>query len=150
MRVLMFLPVMGTLLAQGALAQDCDYRLEFIGWPGLYDPVGELTLQDFAGGPVILTGAQVLEAEAIVDYNNNPAVSFRFTEQGTGIFGEFTAENIGQPFAIVFNDTLMSAPRIMSPIPGGVGMITGDFTPQEAADMAHAITAEKCMPQPAS
>ena len=62
-----------------------------------------------------------------------PAVSFRLNAQGGRIFGEYTAENIGNPFAIVLDNEVLSAPVIQSHIPGGSGIITGNFGLEESS-----------------
>ena len=70
------------------------------------------------------------------DQNGNPAVNFRFNAQGARAFGEYTAENIGNPFAIVLDNEVISAPVIQSHIPGGSGIITGQFTVEESTQLA--------------
>jgi preprotein translocase subunit SecD len=63
-------------------------------------------------------------------------VSFRFNPSGGRAFGLYTAENIGNPFAIVLDEEVISAPVIQSHIPGGSGIITGRFTPEETSRLA--------------
>ncbi|MCC5976005.1 MAG: protein translocase subunit SecD, partial [Rubellimicrobium sp.] len=65
-----------------------------------------------------------------------PAVSFRFNTQGGRAFGDFTAQNIGAPFAIVLDNEVISAPTIQSHIAGGSGIITGSFTVPETVNLA--------------
>ena len=60
-----------------------------------------------------------------------PAVTFRFNPTGGAAFGEYTAQNIGKPFAIVLDNQVISAPVIQAHIAGGSGIITGNFTPEE-------------------
>ncbi|SOH93486.1 preprotein translocase subunit SecD [Monaibacterium marinum] len=84
----------------------------------------------------IVSGDQLVDAQATFDQNNNPSVSFRFNAQGARIFGDHTAENIGNPFAIVLDNEVISAPRIQSYIPGGSGIITGQFTTQETTNLS--------------
>jgi len=67
---------------------------------------------------------------------HSTAVNFRFDPQGGAAFGRYTAENIGSPFAIVLDEEVISAPVIQSHIPGGTGIITGNFTPEESARLA--------------
>jgi len=68
--------------------------------------------------------------------NGRPAVSFRFNATGARKFGNYTAENIGQLFAIVLDDEVISAPQIKSHIAGGSGIITGSFTVEESTELA--------------
>ncbi|QIK40998.1 protein translocase subunit SecD [Pontivivens nitratireducens] len=84
----------------------------------------------------IVSGDQLVDAQSTFDQNNNAAVSFRFNAQGARIFGDHTAENVGNLFAIVLDDEVVSAPRIQSYIPGGSGIITGRFTTQETANLS--------------
>ncbi|RED12860.1 protein translocase subunit SecD [Pontivivens insulae] len=84
----------------------------------------------------IVTGEQLVDAQAAFDQNNRPAVNFRFNAQGARAFGDFTAANIGQPFAIVLDEEVLSAPVIQSHIPGGSGIITGQFTTEETTALS--------------
>ena len=79
----------------------------------------------------VVTGDQLVDAQPTFDQNNRPAVSFRFNPAGGAAFGQYTAEHIGSPFAIVLDDQVISAPVIQSHISGGSGIITGSFTPEE-------------------
>lgn len=84
----------------------------------------------------VVTGEQLVDARPDFDQNGRPAVSFRFDTSGARRFGDYTARNIGQPFAIVLDDEVISAPVIQSAIPGGSGIITGNFTPDESNQLA--------------
>jgi len=63
-------------------------------------------------------------------------VNFRFNTSGARKFGDYTAENIGSPFAIVLDNEVISAPTIQRHIPGGSGIITGNFTTEESTNLA--------------
>lgn len=84
----------------------------------------------------VVSGEQLVDAQPSFDENNRPAVNFRFNPAGGRAFGDFTAENIGSPFAIVLDDEVISAPVIRSHIPGGSGIITGDFSVEESTQLA--------------
>ncbi|MHA3980320.1 protein translocase subunit SecD [Halovulum sp. GXIMD14794] len=84
----------------------------------------------------VVSGEQLVDAQPGFDQNGQPAVTFRFNPAGGRAFGNFTAENIGQPFAIVLDEQVISAPRIQSHIPGGNGIITGNFTLEESTRLA--------------
>jgi preprotein translocase subunit SecD len=84
----------------------------------------------------VVTGEQLVDAQPAMDQNNRPAVSFRFNPSGGRAFGIYTAENIGNPFAIVLDGEVISAPVIQSHIPGGSGIITGRFTVEETSQLA--------------
>jgi len=66
-------------------------------------------------------------------------VDFSLTPDGTARFAEITGQNIGKRLAIVIDGQLITAPVIQSPITGGKGQITGNFTEQEAKDLAAKI-----------
>lgn len=84
----------------------------------------------------VVTGEDLVDAQPAFDQNGQPAVNFRFNTSGARRFGDYTAENIGSPFAIVLDDEVVSAPVIQSHIPGGSGIITGNFTIEESTNLA--------------
>ena len=84
----------------------------------------------------VVTGEELVDAQPAFDQNGRPAVNFRFNPSGARKFGDYTLENIGQPFAIVLDDEVISAPVIQSHIPGGSGIITGDFDVVESTNLA--------------
>ncbi|MEL6266878.1 MAG: protein translocase subunit SecD, partial [Pseudomonadota bacterium] len=105
---------------------------------------GQVVLPDMDGGPpLILEEAAVLTGERLTDASLGfeqetglPAVNFRFDSVGAAAFGEYTVQNVGRPFAIVLDGRIISAPVIRSPILGGSGIITGDFTVETAQELA--------------
>ncbi len=84
----------------------------------------------------VVTGEELVDAQPSFDQNGRPAVSFRFNPAGARKFGDYTANNIGSPFAIVLDGEVISAPVIQSHIPGGSGIITGSFTVEESTNLA--------------
>ncbi|MCY4541425.1 MAG: protein translocase subunit SecD [Rhodobacteraceae bacterium] len=84
----------------------------------------------------VVTGEELTDARPDFDENGRPAVSFRFNPSGARSFGDYTAANVGLPFAIVLDSEVISAPVIQSHIPGGSGIITGSFTVQESNNLA--------------
>jgi preprotein translocase subunit SecD len=84
----------------------------------------------------VVSGEDLVDAQPAFDQNGQPAVNFRFNPSGARKFGDYTAQNIGQPFAIVLDDEVISAPVIQSAIPGGSGIITGNFSVEESTDLA--------------
>ncbi len=84
----------------------------------------------------VVTGEELTDAQPDFDQNGRPAVSFRFNPTGARKFGDYTAENIGNPFAIVLDGEVISAPVIQSHIPGGSGIITGRFNVEETTNLA--------------
>ena len=84
----------------------------------------------------VVSGDELVDAQPSFDQNGRPAVSFRFDTTGARKFGDYTRDNIGQPFAIVLDNEVISAPVIQSHIPGGSGIITGNFTVEESTNLA--------------
>jgi preprotein translocase subunit SecD len=85
---------------------------------------------------VVVSGEELTDAQPAFDQNGRPAVNFRFNPTGARKFGDYTAQNIGSPFAIVLDDEVISAPTIQSHIPGGSGIITGRFTVEDSTQLA--------------
>lgn len=86
---------------------------------------------------VLVAGENLVDAQAGFDQQTNePIVSFRFDTKGAQRFGQATQQNVGLPFAIVLDDQVISAPRINEPILGGSGQISGNFTVEEANNLA--------------
>src|SRR5690606_32372003 len=67
--------------------------------------------------------------------------TFRLDSAGARIFGKFTQTHVGEPFAIVLDGKVLSAPVIREPILGGSGQISGGFTVEEASDLAALLRA---------
>ena len=84
----------------------------------------------------VVSGEELVDAQPSFDQNNRPAVSFRFDTTGARKFGDYTAANIGAPFAIVLDNEVISAPVIQSHIPGGSGIITGNFDVEGSTRLA--------------
>jgi preprotein translocase subunit SecD len=81
-------------------------------------------------------GRDIVQASAAFDANGRPCVDFRFTARGAREFGRLTQENVGRQLAIVLDNVVLSAPVIQTPILGGTGQITGNFTVEEASRLA--------------
>ncbi|HEX5007807.1 MAG TPA: protein translocase subunit SecD [Hyphomonadaceae bacterium] len=84
----------------------------------------------------IIRGSDLSGASQSRDESNRPSIAFQLHSRGAQAFGKTTSQNVGKPFAIVLDNRIVSAPRIISPIMTGNGQITGSFTPQEAEQMA--------------
>lgn len=84
----------------------------------------------------LLSGEMLVDAAPTRDQMGRPAVNFRFNPMGAKKFGEITTQNTGNPFAVVLDGEVITAPRINEPILGGSGIITGQFTPEEANQLA--------------
>ncbi len=87
--------------------------------------------------PVLMTGDVVTDARVRVGSRlEGPYVQVTLDRRGTAVFGAITAENVGREIAIVLDNTVYSAPVIKEPIPGGDVQITGNFTFEEAHELA--------------
>jgi len=111
-------------------------------------PDGIRTLQDSEGNrypvrnSVVLSGDRLSDASAGFDpQTREPVVNFRFDRTGAREFGAITQANVGQPFAIVLDGKVLSAPVIREPITGGSGQISGSFTVQEAGTLSALLRA---------
>jgi protein-export membrane protein SecD len=86
---------------------------------------------------VLVTGQNLVDAQPSFDQRTGePVVTFRFDAAGATRFGKVTQENVGLPFAIILDNKVISAPVIREPILGGTGQISGNFTVQQANDLA--------------
>jgi preprotein translocase subunit SecD len=86
---------------------------------------------------VLVSGGELTDAQPGFDQRSGePIVSFKFNTAGSRKFAQATSENVGQPFAIVLENKVISAPVIREPITGGSGQISGSFTVQAANDLA--------------
>ena len=86
---------------------------------------------------VLVSGENLVDAQPGFDSRTGePVVTFRFDSAGAKRFGKVTQENVGLPFAIVLDGKVISAPVIREPILGGTGQISGNFTVQQANDLA--------------
>jgi len=85
----------------------------------------------------LLTGAYLTDAKVEIDSQyNEPYVSIKFDKKGARIFARVTEANVKKRLAIVLDDKVYSAPVIQEKIPGGEARITGNFTDEEARDLA--------------
>jgi preprotein translocase subunit SecD len=86
---------------------------------------------------VLVSGGDLTDAQPGFDQRTSePIVNFRFNSAGARKFAQATTDNVGQPFAIVLDNEVISAPVIREPITGGQGQISGNFTVQSANELA--------------
>ena len=85
---------------------------------------------------ILLDQTALKSAIASRSRQNYWQVDFSLTPEGTKRFAEVTGQNLGKRLAIVIDGRLITAPVIQSPITGGRGQITGNFTKQEAKNLA--------------
>ncbi len=86
---------------------------------------------------VMVEGEDLTDAQPGFDQRSGePVVNFRFNIRGGQRFGEVTSANVGRPFAIVLDNKVISAPRILGPITGGSGQISGRFSVEQANNLS--------------
>jgi preprotein translocase subunit SecD len=86
---------------------------------------------------VMVQGEDLTDAQPGFDSRTGePIVNFKFNIRGGQRFGQVTSEHVGEPFAIVLDNKVISAPRILGPITGGSGQISGRFTTEEANNLS--------------
>ena len=79
----------------------------------------------------------MIDAQPAFDSRNNePIVNFKFNIRGAQKFGQATSESVGRSLAIVLDNKVISAPRIQSPITGGQGQISGNFSVESANNLS--------------
>jgi preprotein translocase subunit SecD len=83
----------------------------------------------------VVSGRDLRNARPSIDENNRPAVQFYLKADGATRFGQFTGSNLGRNLAIVLDERVVTAPVIEGRITDE-GRISGNFTQQEAADLA--------------
>lgn len=102
-------------------------------------------------GKAPLDGGVVTNAR--VEYDNRrggePGVSMTMNAEGANIWARLTKENIGRQVAIVLDGTVYSYPTVQTEITGGSSSITGNFTIEEATDIANVLNSGK-LPAPAT
>jgi len=92
--------------------------------------------------PTLLTGKDLKKASVI--FNNQtskPEVNLQFSDEGGKIFSEITSRNIGKPLAIFLDEYPLSAPTVQAKIDGGSAVISGEYTLEEAKNLAITLNA---------
>ena len=98
----------------------------------------------------LLTGAHLTDAKVQIDSQyNEPYVGIDFDRKGARIFERVTGENVKKRLAIVLDNKVYSAPVIQERISGGKARITGNFSMDEARDLAIVLRAG-ALPAPVS
>jgi len=104
------------------------------------DPVTKEILkseQVAVSSQIAMKGNLVSDARVVFDqFSGSPQISMTLTAEGANTFGSITAENVGQSLAIILDGKIQSMPRINQAIYGGQASITGQFSVEEARDLA--------------
>ena len=98
-------------------------------------------------GRAPLEGDVITNAKDDFDQMGHPSVSMEMNSDGARRWSQITKMNIGKAVAIVLDDAVYSAPRILNQIDGGRSQITGNFTIEDTKDLANTLNSGK-MPAP--
>ena len=111
---------------------DPNQILTIIGTPA------QLYFVDESGNN-LMEGGMVKNAQAAQDQDGKPCIAFELTDEGAKIFAEATAANIGKTISITLDGETISRATVNTVIAGGKGEITGNFTADEAKNLATLI-----------
>lgn len=115
---------------------DANQILDELGKPG------SLEFQT-SDGESVITGADVQTASVQSGQddmgNAEYSVELVLNDEGTQKFADATEANIGQPISIIYDGETISSPTVQSAITGGTAYITGNFTYEEADNLASTI-----------
>ncbi len=104
---------------------------------GTEDLVSELGETLKVSKRIVMSGENLIDAQpSIQNQKNEPTVSFTLDRLGSQKFGRATTDNVGKRLAIVLDGKIISAPNINEPITSGKGIISGNFSFQEATDLS--------------
>jgi preprotein translocase subunit SecD len=120
--------------------------LEFVDTGSVFLQPGTIIKTDFAEGGqavseaaegeviyrTIMTGRDLTNVQVVTDSLGSYQIAFTLSPEGAIVFGNHTAANVGQILTIALDKEVISSPRIDSAIYGGEGVITGQFTSEEA------------------
>lgn len=120
--------------------------LEFVDFGATPIPSGTIVATDFDSTflkqpdgtkwHTVMTNAEIEEAVISRDMLEKPAVNFTLTLEGKEILLDYTTNNVGKYLGIVLDKVVISSPVINQPIPDGSGIIQGNFTQEEAENLA--------------
>lgn len=111
---------------------DPNQILTIIGTPA------QLYFVDESGNN-LMEGGMVKNAQAAQDQDGKPCIAFELTDEGAKIFAEATAANLGKTISITLDGEAISRATVNTVIAGGKGEITGNFTADEAKNLATLI-----------
>lgn len=143
----------GIGVAESTIQKAGDNRV-IIELPGLQNTedaiklIGKTALMEFklmnddgSLGETLLTGSALKKADVSYDNLGRPQISFEMNPEGAKEFAKITRENIGRQLAITLDGVVQTAPKINTEIPSGNGVITGNYTVEEAKGTAALLNA---------
>ncbi len=105
-------------------------------------------LKTFGRSQAKLEGDAISDASQDFDQYGKVEVQMTMKNFGAAIWKKMTEENVGKPIAIVLDNIVFSAPNVINAIPNGISSISGNYTQQEASDLANILKIGK-LPAPA-
>ena len=130
-----------------------DYRI-IVELPGIKDinqaigligQTAQLDFREIKEGdfqPTSLTGRDLVRSEVVFDPNTGkPQVSLEFSEKGRDVFSAITTRNVGRQVAIFLDDLPVTIPTVNEPITDGRAVISGEFTIEQAKNLAIQLNA---------
>ena len=134
------------LVAEGQTTPDAETDILPMVDPANPDvSVGQIAIRK----KVEVDGANLTNANGQFDQQNNEnVVAFQFDTTGAKLFANVTRNHVGERFAIVLDNKVISAPVIRSPIPGGSGQISGNYASLEEAEQLAILLRSGALPVP--
>lgn len=119
--------------------EDTEEAIKMVGKTALL----EFKIQNDDGtlGETLLTGKALKNAKVSLDSFGRAQIQFEMNKEGAIKFAEITRNNIGKKLAITLDGVVQTVPVINSEIPGGSGVITGNYTNDEAKKTATLLNA---------
>lgn len=116
-----------------------EFRIENPGFKRLEDEAVDLN-ERFS--PTGLSGKHLKKSDIVFDpQSNQPQITLQFNKEGEELFAQITRENIGRPVAIFLDEQIISAPIVQQEIKSGQAVITGNFTIEDAKELAGRLNA---------
>jgi len=122
-----------------ALPSNIRFAWDYKGFGENQEAVLLYALKTSRDGTASLTGDKVTDARRDVSQTGNIEVSMSMNSEGAKTWKNLTRQNVGHSIAIVLDDVVYSAPNVQNEIPNGRSSITGNFTNEEASDLANIL-----------
>jgi RNA polymerase sigma factor (sigma-70 family) len=139
-------PSVPPTIVASAPANPAPFRLSLVLDEG-GDDVEVIANASGVGDPVNVAKAPLLDRTALSSVNvstnalGKPQIEIEFSAAGAEQFAQITRDNLNKRLAILLDGKLYSAPLIRSEITGGKAQISGNFTVEEAGELAAKINA---------
>lgn len=130
-------------LTEPIIQRQGDRRI-IVELPGIKEPekaiemLGKTALLEFQNesGTTVMTGKDLKDAKAEIGQNKNSVVALEFSAEGTKLFADLTAKNVGKHISILLDKKVLTSPVVNEAIPSGKAIITGSRSIEEAQELA--------------